>query len=260
MTLQYIEWAIVDKIGFVTLNRPDKRNALNEQVVTELKFAFNEARNTEECKLVILRSSSNAFCAGADLGYLKNLQTNSREENMADSTHLMELFKMMYTFPKVIISMVNGPAIAGGCGLATITDYSFASTKASFGYTEVKIGFVPAIVMVFLIRKIGEAKAREIVLSGEVFSADRAKSIGLINTVVNDSELEKFTLDFANNLINQTSPHSIALIKEMLAVVPEKSLDDALVYAANMNAIMRETTDCKKGINAFLNKEKITWR
>jgi methylglutaconyl-CoA hydratase len=259
MTLHYIDWEVIDNIGIITINRPDKRNALNAQMVTELKYTFGNASTDNDCRVVVLRSSSDVFCAGADLQYLKGLQSNSREENVKDSTHLMELFKTIYTFPKVVISMVDGPAIAGGCGLATITDFCFASPKASFGYTEVRIGFIPAIVLVFLVRKIGEGKAREILLSGEVFNTERAHSLGLVNTIVLEDDLEQFTTDFAKKIIKTTSGQSVTAIKQMLAEVPEKSLSDALIYAAEMNAAMRETEDCKRGINAFLNKEKITW-
>lgn len=259
MTMTYIDWEVTDKIGYITLNRPDKRNALNQQVVTELKQAFAEAKANADCKVVILKSSSDAFCAGADLQYLQSLQTNTRQENVADSTHLMELFHTIYTFPKVVISMVNGPAIAGGCGLATIVDYCFASESASFGYTEVKIGFVPAIVMVFLLRKIGEGRAKEILLSGEVFNAERALNLGLINAVLDSESLEEFTVDFANNIVRKSSSQSVAVIKEMIAKIPEMDLNQALNYAADMNATMREKEDCKKGINAFLRKEKISW-
>lgn len=257
--MTYIVWNVKEGVGYITLNRPDKRNALNQQVVTELKHAFDLANTDESCKVVILQSSSDTFCAGADLQYIQSLQSNSREENVADSTHLMELFYTIYTFPKVVISKVQGPAIAGGCGLATVTDYCFASDQATFGYTEVKIGFVPAIVMVFLLRKIGEGRAKEILLSGEVFNANRALDLGLINTVVDASELEDYADHFAKSIIKKSAPQSVALIKEMIAEIPQMDLNEALKYAANMNATMREKSDCKKGIHAFLNKEKISW-
>ncbi len=259
MTFEYVTWEVINKVGYITLNRPEKRNALNEDFVSELKEAFQLAKAESNCKVVILRSSGDVFCAGADLSYLKQLQSNSLEENIADSKHLMELFKTIYTFPKIVISMVSGPAIAGGCGLATVTDYCFAAIDSKFGYSEVKIGFVPAIVMVFLLRKIGEGKAKEILLSGEIFSAERAVNLGLINTAMDEDKLEAFTNDFANKLIKKTSGQSVAVIKDMMAKVPEMTLNEALDYAALSNAQMREKEDCKKGIDAFLNKTKITW-
>lgn len=259
MTMQYVTWTLESQIGFITLNRPEKKNALNEEFVSELKQALLNAKDNPACRVVILQSSGDVFCAGADLGYLKQLQGNTHEENVKDSVHLMELFKLIYTFPKVVISMVSGPAIAGGCGLATVTDYCFATPESKFGYSEVKIGFVPAIVMFFLLRKIGEGKAKEILLSGEIFNASRAKNLGLINTVVDEGDLKDFTVNFATNLIKKTSGQSVALIKKMISEMPEMSMNDALQYAAKMNAEMREKEDCKKGISAFLNKEIISW-
>jgi len=257
--MQYVQLEVKDHIGMIILDRPSKRNALNEQVVAELKHAFKSANEDDNCKVIVLRSSGTAFCAGADLEYLQQLQQNSFDDNLQDSKHLMELLKTIYTLPKVVISMVDGPAIAGGCGLATIADYCFASTRAKFGYTEARIGFVPALVMVFLIRKIGEAKAREILLSGEIFDANRANQLGLINAVVEPDILEDYVLSFARQLIEKNSAQSMATIKEMMAAIPEKGLDEALNYAAEKNATMRETEDCRKGITSFLNKEKISW-
>ncbi|MBO6517175.1 MAG: enoyl-CoA hydratase/isomerase family protein [Bacteroidia bacterium] len=257
--MEYVNWDVQNNIGIITLDRPEKRNALNEQVVTELKHTFKLASDSKDCKVVILKSSGSAFCAGADLDYLQQLQKNSFQENLEDSQHLMELFNMIYRHPKVIITMVDGPAIAGGCGLATVADFCFSSENASFGYTESRIGFVPAIVMVFLLRKIGEGKAKEILLTGEVFNAQRALDLGLINAVVDEQMLEQYTMDFAEKLIKKNSGQSLAMIKEMIANVPEKDLESALGYAAEMNATMRESEDCKKGISAFLNKTKITW-
>lgn len=257
--MEFVQWEVKNKVGLLTLDRPEKRNALNEQVVSEIKQVLTNARDNADCKVIVIRSSGKAFCAGADLEYLQQLQKNTFEENLADSNHLMELFRMIYTYPKVIISMVDGPAIAGGCGLATVTDYCFASENASFGYTEARIGFVPAIVMVFLLRKIGEGKAREILLSGEVFDVERAVQLGLINARIDSKTLEEFTMDFASKLVKKNSGKSMALIKEMIADIPEKDFADALNYASQMNATMRESDDCKKGIAAFLNKEKITW-
>jgi methylglutaconyl-CoA hydratase len=228
-------------------------------MVAELKEAFQLALNNDTCKVVVVRSTGSAFCAGADLDYLQQLQRNTFDENLEDSSSLMELFKTIYTFPKVVITEVNGPAIAGGCGLATVADYCFASSSASFGYTEVRIGFVPAIVMVFLLRKLGEGRAKEILLSGDVFDAQKAAEIGLINKVVSEEELNEFVNGFAQKLIRKNSGASMAMVKEMVARIPELSLEDALDYAARKNAEMRETSDCKKGISSFLNKERLTW-
>jgi methylglutaconyl-CoA hydratase len=252
-------YEVIDRVGYITLNRPEKRNALSFEFVQEIKNAFIVAERDETCKVIVLRANGEAFCAGADLGYLQQLQQNSFEENLADSQHLMQLFQHMYYSKKVIIAEVNGPAIAGGSGLATVCDFCFATPASSFGYTEVKIGFVPAIVMVFLVRKVTEKMAKQLLLTGDVFSADKALEYGLINEVVAPELLSKTVTDFAQKLCRQTSAQSLSLVKEMLGQVQQMSLDEGLQYAASMNANARATDDCKKGIAAFLNKEKLSW-
>jgi methylglutaconyl-CoA hydratase len=248
-----------NRVAYITLNRPEKRNALNPEMVTLLNENLDKAALDNECKVVVLQSMGDAFCAGADLAYLQQLQQNSYDENLADSEHLMRMFKRIYQHPKMIIAKIQGHALAGGCGLATVCDYSIAVPEAKFGYTEVKIGFIPAIVKVFLIRKIGEGKAREILLTGQVFDALRALNLGLINEVVSADELDHRIQEFAEQICLQTSAQSIALTKEMIDEVQNKTLDEALNYAATMNAKARATVDCKKGIQSFLNKEPLSW-
>src|SRR6478609_2823790 len=188
--MAFIQYETKNRIAYITLNRPEKRNALNYDVVTELKNAFDRAESDDECKVVILRANGNVFCAGADLEYLQQLQANTYQENLEDSTHLMQLFYQIYTLKKVVIAQIHGHAIAGGCGLVTVCDFAFAVPEAKLGYTEVKIGFIPAIVKVFLLRKIGEAKAKELLLTGDLISAQEARDFGLINYIVSPEELE----------------------------------------------------------------------
>lgn len=257
--MTFVEYSVKDRICTITLNRPDKRNALNEQVVRELKQAFSKAAEDSEAKVIVLAARGSAFCAGADLAYLQQLQQNTFEENLADSNHLKELFYQIYTHPKVVIAKIQGHAIAGGCGLATVCDFSFAVEEAQFGYTEVRIGFIPAIVKVFLLRKIGEGKARELLLSGELISAVEAKDFGLINKVVKEEELDATVNDFAKKLVKKNSGQSMQFTKQMIARVQEMSLEDGLNHAAEQNAKARASEDCQKGIAAFLNKEKPNW-
>ena len=162
---KYIQTEVSERIGYITLNRPDKRNALNFVVIRELKDAFAWMEQSSEVKVIVLRGNGKAFCAGADLDYMSKLQEYSYNENLMDSAHLMELFKQIYRLNKIVIAQIEGHALAGGCGLATLADFSFSVPEAKFGYTEVKIGFLPAIVMVFLLRKIGEGKAKQLLLS-----------------------------------------------------------------------------------------------
>ena len=250
---------IENRIASVYLNRPEKRNALNYELVGELKKTLKKLSTNQEVKIIILKGKGEAFCAGADLAYLKSLQTNTFEENLADSTHLMELFELIYRLNKVVIAQVEGHAIAGGCGLATICDVVFSVPEARFGYTEVNIGFIPAIVSIFLIRKIGEAKARELLLSGRTITADEALKNGMVNFMVPADQIEATVTEYSARLVKQTSGSSLSLTKELIAAVQDLELDAALKKAAQMNANARATDDCQKGIGAFLNKEKLNW-
>jgi methylglutaconyl-CoA hydratase len=257
--MEYIQYSVANRIGYITLNRPDKRNALNYEVVAELKRAFNTAAEDASVKVIVLKANGKAFCAGADLAYLQQLQKNTYEENLADSSHLKELFHQIYTLNKVVIAQIEGHAIAGGCGLATVCDFSFSVPDAKFGYTEVRIGFIPAIVKVFLLRKIGEAKSKQLLLTGELIDANEAKVVGLINEVVSANEIQEKVASFAQMLIKNNSGQSMTFTKQMIAKVQGMSLEDGLQYAAEMNATARASEDCRKGIASFLNKEPIEW-
>lgn len=257
--MSLVDYQVKDRIAFITMNRPEKRNALNHELVRELKQAFDKAAEDTSAKVIVLRANGEAFCAGADLEYLQRLQKFSYEENLQDSNHLKELFLKIYTHPKIVLAQVQGHALAGGCGLATVCDFVVSVPNAKFGYTEVKIGFIPAIVTVFLLRKLGEAKAKEMLLSGELFSADQVLQAGLINHVVQVGDLEQHVLQLAKKLVETNSAESMKLTKRMIAEIPSKSIGEALSYATEMNAHARGTDDCKRGIAAFLNKEKLTW-
>lgn len=257
--MSLINYVVEQRICTITLNRAEKRNALNQEMVTELKQAFQKAAEDKEVKVIVLAAAGEAFCAGADLAYLKELQNNSYEENLADSNHLRSLFQDIYTHPKPVIAKVHGHAIAGGAGLATVCDFSFIVPEAKMGYTEVRIGFIPAIVMVFLLRKIGEGKAKALLLSGELIDAKEAVAMGLVNRVISEDELEVEVDAFAQRLAQKNSGESMARTKAMISKVPEFSLADGLQYAAEQNAKSRATKDCQKGISNFLNKEKQEW-
>ena len=257
--LRYITYDCQERLGYITLNRPDKRNALNADVVTELKLAFEAAENDERCKVIVLRANGEVFCAGADLGYIQELQTFGYTDNLDDSTHLMQLFHQIYTLKKVVIGQVQGHALAGGCGLAAICDLTFAVPEAKFGYTEAKIGFLPAIVSVFLLRKIGEAKTKQLLLTGDVVSAQTALDLGLVNFLTPRAELADTVRTYAQRLCRENSAQSMEATKEMLAALPEMDLEEALRYAAQRNAQARSSADCRQGIAAFLNKEKMSW-
>lgn len=248
-----------NRVATITLNRPDKRNALNSEMVNSLKEAVNAASASSACKIILIKANGKAFCAGADLEYLQQLQQNTREENLADSQSLKELFLAIHQSPKIVIAQIEGHALAGGCGLASVCDFSYAVPDALFGYTEVKIGFIPALVMVFLLRKIGEGKSRNLLLTGDLIDASAAASIGLISSVIEAGQIETYVSEKISRLLEQTSANSAAVIKQMIIQSQQMPLEDALNYAASQNAIARESEDCRRGIKSFLNKEQLQW-
>lgn len=257
--MELITYSSKDRIGYITMNRPEKRNALNQEMVDALKDAFAQASADEGAKVIVLRAKGEAFCAGADLEYLKQLQNFTFEENLTDSQNLMSLFRQIYTLPKVVIAQVEGSALAGGSGLVTVCDFAFAVPEAKFGYTEVRIGFIPAIVATFLLRKIGEGRAKELLLTGRLILSQEAAQLGMITRVVEKSMIEKEVEAFALQLVNQTAAQSLATTKLLISEVQDLPLDEALEFAARENAKARATEDCKKGIDSFLQKKELKW-
>ena len=244
----------------ITLSRPDKHNALDDLMITELTSAFQTAQRDAGVKVILLKGEGESFCSGADLAYMHRITKYDFNQNQEDSNHLMRLFLQIYTQRKPVIAQVQGNALAGGCGLATVCDIVVASKEtAHFGYTEVKIGFIPAIVLFFLVRRVGEGRARELTLRGNIVSAEEAYRTGLANYVIPETEIEQFSLNLAEEIVKNCSSSSLGLIKELLSRIHGMSITDALSYAANLNALTRMTDDCKKGIDAFLKKEPIKW-
>lgn len=257
---KHISYQTAHRTATITLNRPDKRNALNAAIVTDLINAFDATEKDDDLKVIVLTGAGKAFCAGADLASLQALQQNSYDENLADSKHLAALFRRIYLSSKPVIARINGHALAGGCGLAAVCDLSVSVEQAKFGYTEVRIGFVPAIVSWFLMQKISGQQARRLLLTGEIIGADKALSYGLINEVVaTEQALDEQVTAWCNMLSEQNSGQAMASTKKLLALLPGKDLYEAMNLTGETNAHARHSDDCKRGIAAFLNKEKITW-
>jgi methylglutaconyl-CoA hydratase len=255
-----ITYALKQRIGIISLNWPEKQNALDDQMVSELTQAFVQTQRDAHVKAVILRAEGDSFCSGMEHSYLQRISKYDFNQNLQDSTNLMRLFQQIYTLRKPVIALVQGEAIADGCGLATICDFVIAAREtAKFGYTESKIGLIPAIVLIFLVRRIGEGRARELVLQGTIIDAEESFKLGLVSNVVPSIDLEKAGLQLANELITNNSGTSMGLIKELLARVYGMETSDALDYASHLNALTRMTDDCKKGIDAFLNSKPIKW-
>ncbi len=253
------QWVIVEikgQIAEVIMNRPEKRNALNPDLVLELTAAFEALNANAEVRLIVLKSKEGAFCAGADLSYLKSLSQFTHQENIEDSTRLKNLFELIYHSPKITVSQVEGPALAGGCGLAFLADFCFATPSSTFGYTEARIGFIPALVMVYLKEKLNQNQMNEWLLTAQIFSADKAYTDGLVYVV--DENIGQKVNEFAAELLKSVSSESTLRIKSMMRNMPS-NWNESLVYAAEQNALARKTDDCQKGVSAFLNKEKISW-
>jgi len=247
------------RVATIILNRPEKRNALSSELVSEITAAMISLNADETLRVIIIRSADKPFCAGADLLYLAKLRDFSLEENEADSQSLRRLFDLIYLSPKIVISQVEGPALAGGCGLATLADLCFATPEATFGYTEVKIGFIPALVMVYLREKIGGGILRDLMLTGRVLEAEEAYNLGLVQRLVSADAIESVVNQTAQGLSENTSQQAVAMVKEMLRTISSMSRDEALDYAAKQNALARGSADCRKGIDAFVQKQALKW-
>ena len=257
--MDLVHYKVYNRVAYITLNRPEKRNALNSEVVILLKESFHNAISDDLVKAIVLKANGEVFSAGADLAYLQQLQTNSYEDNVADSTSLKDLFYTIYTSPKVVVAQVEGHAIAGGCGLVSVCDIVFSVPEAKFGYTEVKIGFIPALVACFLIRKTGEARTKELLLSGDLINAKTASDYGLINFISEKTAIAEEVNQYAEKLVSKTSGESVSLTKRLINLAQNSTLEESLEQAVQFNATARASQDCKRGIAAFLNKEKLDW-
>jgi methylglutaconyl-CoA hydratase len=244
-------------LALITLNRPDKRNAISYELIGELLRALAEIEQSA-AQIVILTGAGKAFCSGMDLDNLRSITGRTEEENLADSATMARLFRTLYEFPKVTIAAVNGAAIAGGCGLATLCDFTVASAEATFGYTEVRIGFVPAIVSTFLLRQVGEKHVRDLLLTGRIISAEEAFRMGLVNEVVAHEKLLERARGLAACLLGN-SPASLLATKRLLKRYASESLDLEIAAAIEENARIRRTADFSEGVSSFLEKRNPRW-
>ncbi|MFZ1929618.1 MAG: enoyl-CoA hydratase-related protein [Candidatus Sulfotelmatobacter sp.] len=245
------------RIATITLNRPDKRNAISFELIDDLLQALQEVEKSDALVLIVT-GAGKAFCSGMDLENLKGLLGRSPEQNLEDSQTMVRLFRSLYEFPKATIAAVNGAAVAGGTGLALLCDFTLAVPEAKFGYTEVRIGFVPAIVSTFLLRQVGEKQARDLLLTGRIFGADEAARMGLINEIVAPEKLLARARELAA-LLMENSPASLRATKKLLNDHARAELDTQIEAAVRENAAVRTTADFREGITSFLEKRKPVW-
>ncbi|HZW95492.1 MAG TPA: enoyl-CoA hydratase-related protein [Candidatus Eremiobacteraceae bacterium] len=244
-------------IAIITLNRPEKRNAISFELIDDLLRALKEVENSDALVLIVT-GAGKAFSSGMDLENLKALLGRTPEQNLKDSQTMVRLFRSLYEFPKVTIAAVNGAAIAGGTGLALLCDFSLAVPEAKFGYTEVRIGFVPAIVSTFLLRQTGEKYARDLLLTGRIIGAEEASRMGLINEIVAPEKLISRARELAA-LLMENSPASLSATKKLLNDHARAELDAQIEAAVRENASVRTTADFREGIASFLEKRKPVW-
>jgi len=257
MNYDTIQLVFDSGVATITLNRPEKRNAISFALIDDLLRALKEVE-ASDALVLILTGAGKAFSSGMDLENLKSLLGRTPEQNLQDSETMVRLFRTLYEFPKVTIAAVNGPAIAGGTGLALLCDFALAAPEAKFGYTEVRIGFVPAIVSTFLLRQVGEKHARDLLLTGRIIGAEEAERMGLINEIVAPEKLMPRARELAA-LLMENSPSSLRATKQLLTDHARAELDALIEDAIRENAAVRTTADFREGITSFLEKRKPVW-
>jgi methylglutaconyl-CoA hydratase len=257
MSFQALQLAYDCGIATITLNRPDKRNALSFQLVEEILAALDEIERSDAL-VAILTGAGKAFCAGLDLDELKSLIGKTHAENVEDSRRMVRIFRRLYDFPKPTIAAVNGAAIAGGTGLATMCDFTLATPDTKFGYTEVRIGFVPAIVSSILVWQVGHKLARDLLLSGRIFDATEAHRFGLVNEIVPADRLMARARELAAQLM-ENSPTSVRQTKKLINGFIANALDQQIEDAVEQNAGIRQTADFREGVSSFLEKRRPRW-
>ncbi len=254
---QTVLYGVEGTIAKITLNRPEKRNALNEALISGLKAALLEADGKEEVRSIVIAGSGSDFCSGADLSALQKISGASVLDNAADARSLMELFLLIRRVKVPVVAAVRGRALAGGCGLASACDIVLAASSARFGYAEVKIGFVPAMVMAILRRAVSEKLGFELLVRGSEISAEEAKLLGLVNKVFADESFEREVNAYLQGF-EKVSKSAIALTKSLFYQIDGMDFSTALAAGADVNVIARMTEDCQRGVEKFLERTRRT--
>ena len=251
--------AIHEQIATVTLARPDKRNAFNDEVIAELNQAFTQLGSSEQVRVIVLAAEGKAFCAGADLNWMRAMADYSREENLADADKLAQMLSTLYRCPKPTIAAIQGDVYAGGIGLISACDIAIAVDSANFCLSEVRLGLAPATISPYVIRAMGARAAHRYFLTAEVFDAVEAQRIGLVHECVSVAELEDKVASVAKKLRNN-SPNAVKECKQLVQYVAEATIDEALI-AQTVEGIadIRASDEGKEGVQSFLQKRKPNW-
>lgn len=253
-----ITYRVENNIAFVSFCRPDVHNAFNDTVIYEMTDLFRALDAEKSLRAVVMTGEGKSFCAGADLNWMKRVITQSFEENLKESNALAELFALIYHFRCPVIGEINGAAIGGGVGFVAVCDIAIAAESAKFSFSEVKIGLVPACIGPYVVKKIGEGKAREFFITGERMSAHKACKVGLINRSVPDEKLHHAVAELLD-MIRSSGPEAVAVAKRLVSAVPHMSEADYKPFTAEMIARLRISPEGQEGMNAFLEKRKPKW-
>jgi methylglutaconyl-CoA hydratase len=258
MSYTTLRFEISNHIARITFSRPEVHNAFHSGVIKEMRQVFAEIAKTSDIRAVVITGEGKSFCAGADLNWMKAVAEYKFDQNLAESNELAELFNDMYTCTCPIIGRINGAAIGGGAGFVAVCDIAIGAQSAVVSFSEVKIGLVPACIGPYVIKKIGEGRSRELFITGERLTADRAKEVGLLNAVVPDADLDK-TIDALLQQILTSGPNAISMAKELVSKVPQMNAAEYKPFTAEMIAKLRNSAEGQEGMAAFLAKRKPSW-
>jgi methylglutaconyl-CoA hydratase len=256
---QLIECTIKDRVGYITLNRVENGNALNELLIAELKHAVLLAEQTPEVKIVIINAKGGVFSEGLEVGELQKLQNESLERNFEHFVELGELYKTIYRASKIYVAQIEGNAFSTGLGLANVCDFAFAVPEAKFAFREVKLGLVPAVISYFLLRKVGEMRTKEILLGGDLLSSQQAVDYQLINQIISKEEIHSFVFDFAQKLVRENADAALALTKKLIADMQLFPIEEGVAFSAKMSAYNMAGEEAKLGIMSLVNQQTKEW-
>jgi methylglutaconyl-CoA hydratase len=258
MNYQTLTYDRTNSVARITFSRPEIHNAFNGKMIEELYELFDRLNRDKSVRVVILTGEGKSFCAGADLNWMRAVKDYSYEKNFSESLKLAEVFNMIYSCPRPVIGRINGAAIGGGTGFVAVCDIAIASTNAVFSFSEVKIGVVPACISPYVIKRVGEGRAREFFLTGERLSAEQALQAGLVNRAVSPDDLDAEVDGMVKQLLS-SGPDALKCCKELLETVSGQNLQDAKIHTAKVIANLRKSDEGQEGMDAFLNKRKPNW-
>lgn len=247
-----------DNIARIIFNRPEIHNAFNSTVISEMSTIFYHIAKADNLRAAVLTGAGKSFCAGADLNWMKSVKDQGYETNLNESNSLADLFYQIYTCKLPVIGRINGAAIGGGTGFVALCDIAIAAKSAVFSFSEVKIGLVPACIGPYVIKKMGEGRTRELFITGERMTAERALQVGLVNKVVDDDMLDTSVNELLDSILS-SGPYAIAMAKKLINEIPGMSPDDFRPFTAEMIARLRVSEEGQEGMDAFLNKRKPKW-